>query len=305
MNNLPRPLGSSLLVAVAAGAVGTAMAAPPSRDSSLQWSYSLTPIYQWDAKLDQGGEFSSERLLLHLQAEKRFGPRIGAGLGLQYGYEDYDFDGVTGFGGARWNTLNRFSLSLPFSYRTESPWQLLFSPSLEISAESGAEIDDSLGYGAVAAAVRRIGADLSLGFGLGAFRRIEKSSYFPFIAVRWQITDRLRLANPFRAGPSGPAGLELALDMGNGWELAAGGAYRSYRFRLDKDGAVPGGIGETEQVPVFLRASKRLRAALRLDLYIGAALAGKLTLEDGDRRELAKDDFDTTPFVGVALAGEF
>ena len=92
--------------------------------------------------------------------------------------------------------------------------------------------------------------------------------------------------------------------MGNGWELAAGGAYRSYRFRLKKDGTVPGGIGETDQIPVFLRASNYFRETLRLDFYLGAVLAGELTLSDSARRELISDDFDATPFLGVSLVGE-
>ena len=182
---------------------------------------------------------------------------------------------------------------------------LLFSPSLEMSGESGADFDESLGYGAVAAAIRRFDENLRLGVGLGAFRRIDKNSFFPFLAVRWRITDRVTLANPFRAGPTGPAGLELVVDLGDGWEIGAGGAWRSYRFRLDREGAVPNGIGETEQLPVFLRAGMQMRHTLRLDFYLGAALAGELTLKNSAREDLVVDDFDAAPFAGVSLSGEF
>lgn len=304
MKTISTTLFVGLLIISAAGDTAAARGGPPG-NGGPRWSLSMTPVYQWDAKLDQGGEFSSDRLFLSLQMEKWFGSSIGAGLGIEYGYEDYDFEGVTGFGANPWNTLHRFVVSFPFSYQTESDWLLLFSPSVEMFGESGADSDESLGYGAVAVAIRRFDENLRLGIGLGAFRRIEKNTYFPFLAIRWQITDRVRLSNPFRAGPSGPAGLELVFDMGDGWELGAGGAWRSYRFRLDREGTVPNGIGETEQLPAFLRAGKRLRDTLRLDFYLGAALAGELTLKNSAREELVVDDFDTAPFAGVSLSGEF
>jgi len=67
---------------------------------------------------------------------------------------------------------------------------------------------------------------------------------FPYIAVDWKITDDLRLSNPF-ARALRPAGLELSygsLIAGD----RGGGAYRSFRFRLDDSGVAPNGVGELE-----------------------------------------------------------
>jgi hypothetical protein len=71
---------------------------------------------------------------------------------------------------------------------------------------------------------------------------------FPYITVNWQMTERLRLINPSRTSPAGPAGLELVYAIDKYWETGLGAAYRSYRFRLEEDGPIPNGIGEYKTV---------------------------------------------------------
>ena len=52
------------------------------------------------------------------------------------------------------------------------------------------------------------------------------------------------MGNALPAGPTGPAGLELVYRPGEDWRFGPlGGAYRSVRFRLDRNGDVPSGIG--------------------------------------------------------------
>ena len=94
----------------------------------------------------------------------------------------------------------------------------------------------------------------------GDLREIDETKAFPFVLVDWRINDRLRLANPTQAGPAGGAGLELAWTLDDRWEIAGGGAWRTYRFRLDRNGPTPDGIGESRGVPLFLRTSYAVRA---------------------------------------------
>ena len=138
------------------------------------------------------------------------------------------------------------------------------------------------------------------------YLKLEKDlKFFPFIVINWKINEQLRLSNPFRAGPAGPAGLELIYSPQRNWELGVGGAYRSYRFRLDDTSAVPNGIGENEFLAGFLRVQRKLGSKWSLDLATGALFAGELTIENSDGNGRGEDKYDTAPFVALTLEGKF
>jgi hypothetical protein len=103
----------------------------------------------------------------------------------------------------------------------------------------------------------------------------------------------------------GPAGLELSCKIDERWEVAAGGGRRSSRFRLDKDGPSPGGIGESKGWPVYVRLSRKLRSGLHLDLYGGATFAGKMKLQDNSGRDIRSIDYNAAPLLGFNLRAHF
>ena len=140
---------------------------------------------------------------------------------------------------------------------------------------------------------------------MAGFRRIEKTWVFPFLSLDWAITENLRLTNPLRAGPTGPAGLELSYTFNHDWVLGAGGAYRDVRFRLDDEGVAPDGVGQESAIPAWLRVSKEFGESFSIDLYAGYAFAGNLRLEDkvGDR--FASKEYDSTPFLAFSFQGRF
>ncbi len=160
-------------------------------------------------------------------------------------------------------------------------------------------------YGAILSVARRLGPDLTLGLGVGVFAQIEETRAFPFVAIDWRITEQARLTNPFAGGPAGPAGLELSYALTSDWEIGIGGAYRSFRHRLDRDGPVPDGIGEHRFVPVYLRLGRDLSPHLHLSLYAGAALGSELRVENDDGDRLYDDDQDPTATLGLSLRGRF
>jgi hypothetical protein len=121
----------------------------------------------------------------------------------------------------------------------------------------------------------------------------------------WKITDNLRLGNSFRTGPAGPAGLELTYTIDRNWETALAGGYRAYRFRLDSNGPVPNGIGQTDSWLLYARLSRKLSRGLRLDLYGGAAFGGKLILDDSRGHEIDRTSYNTAPMAGLALTTLF
>jgi hypothetical protein len=279
-----------------------AAAQPPAE----RFSWSIAPVYGFDGGLDAGGEAGYTSVLTRLGRSWSLDQQSSLGVQLKLDYEDWRFDDPVGFGGHDpWGQIYRTGLSFPFSHGTRGGWRLLFSPTIEYSGESGAELSDALEYGATLSALRRLGPDLTLGLGVGVFERIEETSVFPFIAIDWRINERLRLSNPFVAGPAGPAGLELSYTLGSDWRLGLGAAYRSLRHRLDRDGPFPGGVGEYRFIPVFVNLGRDLSPSVRFSLYAGVALDGELRVEDKNGRRLYEDDQDPTPMLGISVIGRF
>ena len=195
----------------------------------------LAAYHQFETGLDRGGDFSVTGVQASLDVLHQFTPAFAAGVSLRYGYEDWDFDGAPGaFLDTPWGDIHRPSVGFVFNYAPNDDLRFLAVPTVQWAYEQGASTGDALMGGAIFAATRRFSPTLSLGFGVGVFDELEKTRAFPFVLVDWQINERLRLGNPFRAGPAGGAGLELAYTFNDAWEVAAGGTWRSYRFRLDR-----------------------------------------------------------------------
>ena len=263
-------------------------------------------LNQFGTAISGGGDVGISRAFVNADVTGATGSKTALGLGLTYDREEYVFSGPSGLAAqAPWGTIHRIGFSPSILHSISPGWRILVAPSIGYAGEGGVDPADALVYGAVISATKTIGPDLSLGLGAGAFRQVDRWRVFPFLSVRWRINDRWRLSNPLRVGPAGPAGLELAYAIDGNWEAAAGGAYRSYRFRLDADGDVPGGIGEIRGVPLFARLSRTWRNGWRADLYAGVVLGGELGLENGRGEQIGSASFDPAPLAGLFVTRKF
>ncbi len=281
--------------------------AQPADAGRTSVSLSVTPVYQFESDFDRGGRFSVQRYGFSVDTSTPVSGTVRAGISVGYDFEKFDFSGTTAFAGPEpWSDIHRFSAGLPVSWRASESWSLFVAPQIEWYGESGVDDwADALGYGAVFAVSYRVSPGLSVGVGAGVFYRGEETRGLPYIAIDWKITENLRLTNPFRTSPSGPAGLELAWRLADQWEIAAGGAYRSFRFRLDSSGAAPGGFGELDQTVGYARLTYRMGRDLKLDLYGGAAFNGEMKIADRNGNELGSDDFETAPIAALSLTWTF
>lgn len=265
----------------------------------------LTGFAQFDTDLDSGGNFRWEAAVASGEVLRQFTPEIAAGLSLRYEYENWHFSDPKAFAGkAPWRNVNLPQVGASFVYSPNAEWSVLVAPSVEWSYEQGASTSDATNYGAVLIASRRFSPSLTLGLGAAVFRQLDDTKTFPFVAIDWKIDDRWTLTNPFSAGPMGGAGLELTYDPGNGWEAGFGGSYRSYQFRLDRNGPVPGGIGEQRFIPLFVRLSRDFGAS-SVDLYAAALVNGSLTVKNANGIELASEDYATAPALGLSFRHRF
>ncbi len=259
-------------------------------------------LYQPDTHVQGGGSVAVSRYALSAGSSVPVNDKVSLGFRLSYEYDDYNFSRLSNFAVPDpWNKIDRVGFSTRAGYRLSSEWSLFAAPVVQYAGEQGADFTDSLLYGGVAGALYRPSKTFVIGFGAGVFYRLEETKVFPAFIFSWKITDRLRLGNSFRTGPSGPAGLELAYAIDHNWETALSGGYRSYRFRLDEHGQVPNGIGQTDSFPFFARLSRRLSPHLRADLYGGAAFGGKLRLEDSHGHEIDHVSYNTAPLASFAI----
>ena len=303
MRFLPHVLAALLACAAANSAPAAAQRLPV---GTTVPSGGVSAYYEFESGLDGGGEFDLTGALASVDVLHQYTRELAVGVSLRYGYERWDFAGTPrAFGAAPWDNVNRPAVGLVFAYAPNDEWSFLAAPTVQWAYEQGASTGDALMGGAIVAATRRFSPTLSLGLGAGVFDEIEKTQVFPFVLVDWQINERLKLGNPFRAGPAGGAGLELAYTVNDAWEFAAGGTWRSYRFRLDRDGPAPGGIGESRGIPLFLRTSYAVARDARLDFLAGVVVGGKLKLMDANGDDVAEDDYDAAPIVGITLRTRF
>ncbi len=301
MTHHPSPL---LFLAVLGATASTLFAQPTSRPPAPEgWSTSTAAglIYQFDTDLDapNAGDFNVTRAFADLSFNRPLNATTSIGLGLAVAATDYDFSTADDFG-----SLRELDLSFFYFARLDSGWSLIARPAIGYSGESGSDFADSLTYGGIFAASKQFNPDLRLGFGFAVFTGLEDTKAFPIITIQWKLNDRWTLQNPFRPGPAGPAGLEFAYQT-DAWDLGFGGAYRSYRYRLDDSGANANQLFEYEGLSLFARSSHKLTDAISLDLYGGLIVAGSLQTETANGNKLTETDFDPAPFAALTLTGRF
>jgi len=293
------------LVATAAFASIQALAQTP--PGTVTSSASITGVTQFDTDLDGGGQFHWGGVIVSGSVSRQFTPQWSAGFSARYDYEEWKFyNELSAFpAGAPWGKINRPNIGLNVTYAAAPDLVFSVAPAIEWGFESGANTGDAISAGAVMTALKVFGPGKVLGVGVGVFRQIDETKVFPFLIVNWKLTDQLRLTNPLPAGPSGGAGLELAYAIDDHWEVAGGGAYRSYRFRLKSDGPYPDGIGESTSIPLFARIGRKFGEASRFDFYAGIATGGKLTVMDTNGNDIANDGYKTAPAIGLTLSSRF
>lgn len=303
-------LGALLTNAVAAQSDGAdateGRAVQAARTGGARPFIAVTPIYQGNADLDRGGDFSMDGVAVRGGVSYNLGAGNSAGVALTYDYLDYSFSRPGALGpAASWGTVRRYGMSVPLSFSLPDGWNLGVVPAVDWFEENGANSGESLTAGAMLSASRQFAQGNRLGLGVGVFGGLEKTVAFPFLMVDWRLTDRWRLTNPLPSGPTGPAGLEIDYQFDGGWSAGIGAAWRVLRFRLSETGPTPNGIGQESGVPLFLRLTQRFGSKMGLHLYGGVIVNGELRVENshGDLRR--KDNFDPAPLFGATFIARF
>ena len=276
-----------------------------SAQSEAEWSsrYSSGYYLSTDAEFDGGGEFSSQSFFISGSTQRTIGNGSSIGLGLNYTAIDYDF---SGYAISPWERADFLTLSAPLTMAVGEKGRFNVLGSIGTASEESADFTEGVILSAIASYMHTFSRSLSLGLGSGYVYGLEDSTFFPLLLVRWQITDHLLLANPFRPGPFGPAGLELSYRFNEQLDFGLGGVYRNIRFALDVNSAVaPSGFAEIEGIPVFVRGGWAVTKAFSVDGYLGMTLNGQMNIYDSNGHELTQEDYDAQPIIGLNISGRF
>ncbi|MFK7959552.1 MAG: hypothetical protein AB8G96_03430 [Phycisphaerales bacterium] len=311
----PASLAAAVAVAAASPAVAQsndadAAAGLPPIDSLLPsndpWSFSAAYTWQDDEPVTRGGSLGIQRANTRLGYRTQIDQDTTLDLGLNYRFDGYDFSDTTVFDDT-WGDVHSLSLTARFQWTVADEWTVFAGPIFEYSGESGAAFSDSITGGGYIGATYQAGNDLLLGFGVGAIGELEDDVRFiPIIVIDWDIIEGWKLSSRTSAATTGDTAIELIWDVSENWDVAAGvSLFGKRRFRLDNDGAVPGGVGEEETRALTFRGTYTVSDAVDLSVFGGLKFESDIELEDNSGQRVDKEDHDEALFLGVSLSVRF
>jgi hypothetical protein len=302
-----RPFRSIRFVAAAAGLVTLAATSAGAQSApaapAVTANGAVTGLRAFSSDMGEGGSAEWNDVTVSANVKRQFVPAFSAGLALSYDRQDWSFDPAATFGGAApWGVLQRPGVGLSLSLALSPSVLTGITTSAEWAAAEGVSASDALTYGVTVSALKVFSPKFVLGGGAKVFRQFYSVKTSPFVIVNWQLNDKLRIANAIPAGPEGGAGVELRYVPAKDWEVAAGGVWRSDRFRLKDIGPYARDIGEASSIPLLARLSRNVDAKTRIDLYAGALVNGTLKVKDGDGHELGSEKWGPAPALALTVS---
>lgn len=273
------------------------------------WRLSLDAAvaYQFEADLDDAGDYSVLRSGVRLNASTRLSDVVGLSLRARYRYDDFDFsDDVFGLTESPWSGVHTTGVDAVFEVGLSEELRLFFGPSVQSAWESGADFDDGITIGGVVGFSYRLSSDVAIGALVSVRDEIEDDvDVIVLPIVEWDITDNWRVGSV--GGPSSflVSGVQLSYSTDEAWRFGLGVGYSRSRFRLDDEGPAPDGVGEESGLPIWLGVGYRPSNTVELDFLAGVLVGGELRLEDEDGSLIDEQDVDPAPFIGVAARFRF
>lgn len=276
----------------------------PECKEELTFSWGVMPLYQFPSEVNGGGTLSVFSVMTNFNVSKQVSPKLGVQVGFGYTYDSYKFSGLEAFPIPHpWSSVNRFGLDATLTYAFAKRWNITLVPAVEYAGEPGAPFGDSLVYGSVVAFSYKFTNDIELGMGVGVYYNLETISVYPYPVIKYKLGEKAQFATSFPAGPAGPAGGEIGFNLNKHWTIGVGAAYRSPRFRLDKHGPIPSGVGEYQSIPIFAHVSYEQSPALKIEFYGGVSIFNEIYVNDKDGDELYRSQQHVAPLLGVMISG--
>ena len=240
------------------------------------------------ASLEDNGKVGQEIYGFTLDKGGRLNDQWLMSWQLEGAYSDFDFNRSSLMDGRleAWDNVKTLGVGVNFTKPNRTGLTWFLGPRVQWAYADTTSFGDGFGYGLLAGASYPVSDTLTLGFGGGYFNDPYDVRWMPVLFIKWQITDKLKLDNPFEPGFAGRGGLELSYRLNPTWEFGAGMAFRTQNFAVD-EGAI-----EIEQPLSFLRGSFTAEGGWRLSGYLGHRSEGEFSLRGpngGDKRDLSSE----------------
>ena len=143
-------LSSALVASATLGLAASAHA----QNGAWQPFVSVSPVYQGNSDVDDGGRFKVDGVTVRGGASTTWGAGNRIGVTLSYDQYDYSFDNVSAFGAqAPWGDVRRYGVSVPVSWALSNDWSLTVAPSVDWFDEKSASNGVPRVWGAVVSGV--------------------------------------------------------------------------------------------------------------------------------------------------------
>ena len=282
---MKKPLALSLVTASSLLASPTLLAQEQQKSSyrPSPFTISASRITTGTAEVgEQGNELQRDQWMFDFKTGMPLGKKWFIGAGVGYDNLDYDWRSTSLKDNTQtWDKIERYRASLSLSYRPNKNWMFIFAPKLQYAYADTASSSNAESYGAVLSGMYRFNSGNMLGFGVAYLNDIDEVRTVPFLAVNWQITDKLKLGNPFSAGFSGPAGLELSYQLSSDWNVGLGTSKRTNRFLIADEKQT----AEIEEWVSFARVGWDISRAVSVNAYAGYFFNGELELNPQNTKE--------------------
>ena len=273
------------------------------------WKFRLSTSsnYQFETDIDDGGEFSLYRITGGVNVLYNFNPCTTLDTSVGYEYLNYDF-GDDGYSRFPWNKIHSGSVRSVLRWRESEQWEYFGGPIFTLGMEEGADWEDSIGGGLTAGFKYFHSDTLTIGAGLTGMSQFEKGDplIIPMILLNWKFAPGWQLRNALNdLGSKGGTGLEVAWRCFGPLELVAGAQYMRRDFRLSESGGGNDGIGQERGIPLYVMANMDVTKNMRLSVFGGGIVNGKIRLEDNNGDAIRSEDYDATPIAGARLGFMF
>ena len=228
-------------------------------------SITASHIQSADTDLPGDNQLSRRSTNLELSAGARLSSKWMAGISAGADWLDYATRTPLAYS-MGWSDIQRYHAGMFVRYRANERWSFMAAPKLQYAWADGANRSDAMAYGVVMSGIYRFDSGNTLGFGVAYLNDIDEVRTIPYLAIDWQLTERWSIANPFQAGFSGPAGLELRYTLSDDWQFGVGSSRRTTRFLTNLEGKQ---AAEVEEWVGFGRATWQVNDAITLNALAG------------------------------------
>jgi hypothetical protein len=271
----------------------------------IQTSY----FHDFAANIDDGGDVSSEYFYISGGIPIYRDDDIFVSLSASYQLHSYSFsDGPVGsFAGRQpWNDISTAKISSYMTWNFAERWEFFGNPSIRSSGENGANFADTLTVGALFGLSYKFSDNLTIGPGAGVIGELEDTpNIFPILIIDWQITDTVSLTTGPTIGASQGPGLAIKWQIDDDLRFTFGARSESRRFRLDSSASGTQNVGEDNSIPVFGILTWQATQNIQASVIAGVGISNDFILDDSQGNRITRQDYDSSPFLGVNLGYSF